>query len=118
MSESSESGGNAAPSREERRLAMLQNLVREGKADAFTRYALALEYRRLQRTDDALAAFEALRSAHPDYLPMYLMAGQMLTEVASRTEARAWLEQGVALARSKGDQKALGELEDALAGLE
>jgi predicted Zn-dependent protease len=97
---------------------MLERLVGEGKADAFARYALALEYRRRRRTEDALAAFEALRTAHPDYLPMYLMAGQMLTEAASPREARAWLEQGVSLARKAGDQKALGELEDALSELE
>jgi tetratricopeptide (TPR) repeat protein len=100
-----------------KRLAMLEQLTTSGGADAFAWYALALEYRKEQRIDDAMRTFQALREREADYLPMYLMAGQVLTEVGRHDEARVWLEEGVVLARSKGDTKTLGELEDALADL-
>jgi hypothetical protein len=96
---------------------MLEKLVASEKADSFARYALALEYRTLARFDDALGAFGELRARDPEYLPQYLMAGQMLIEQARPAEATEWLEQGRELARRKGDQKALGEIEAALASV-
>jgi tetratricopeptide (TPR) repeat protein len=100
-----------------KRLEMLEKMTASGQADAFAWYGLAMEYRRLARTDDALAAFESLRALDAQYLAQYLMAGQLLLEAERVDEARPWLEQGMSIARSKGDAKALGELEQALAGL-
>jgi predicted Zn-dependent protease len=99
-----------------KRLEMLEKMTASGQADSFAWYALAMEYRKEARIDDALRTFEALRERDPDYLAMYLMAGQMLNAASRGGEAKAWLEQGIALAREKGDGKALGELESELAG--
>lgn len=98
-----------------KRLLFLEQAVRSGSADSFAFYALALEYRKQGRTADALATFEALRAREPTYLPMFLMAGQMLLDDARKPEAAGWLEAGMVLAREQADQKALGELEAALA---
>ncbi|MFO0551394.1 MAG: tetratricopeptide repeat protein [Polyangiaceae bacterium] len=100
-----------------KRLAYLEKVNAEGKADSFARYALALEYKSLGRIDDARTAFEALRAADPAYVPMYLMCGSMLADADRKDEARVWLEAGVDAARRAGDGKALGEIESALAGL-
>jgi hypothetical protein len=97
-----------------KRLAMLEQMVAGGKADSFARYALALEYKKEGRIDEAVRAFESLRSSDAGYLPQYLMAGQMLIDCGRGADARSWLEAGIALARTKGDAKALGELQDAL----
>jgi hypothetical protein len=97
------------------RLPLLETLAAAGTADAFTLYALALEYRRLDRTEDAVQAFQNLRNKHASYLPMYLMAGQLLAELGRSGEAREWLETGVALAAAQGDGKARNELLAALA---
>ena len=98
-----------------KRLEMLSQLVESGHADSFARYALALEYRKAGRNDEALAAFEALRTADPDYLAMYYMAGQLLLDTDQEDQARDWLEAGVEVARRQGESKTLGELEAALA---
>lgn len=98
-----------------KRLEMLEKMVDGGAADSFARYALAMEYRKAGRTDDALRTFEALREADPEYLAQYLMAGQVLLEAARPDEARTWLEQGIAVARRQGNAKTLSELESALA---
>jgi predicted Zn-dependent protease len=100
-----------------KRLEFLQKHTASGAADAFAWYGLAMEYRSLDRHDDALATFEALRTNSPDYVPMYLMCGQMLEKLGRVDAARAWLAAGVEAARKKGDGHALGELEGALGAL-
>lgn len=97
-----------------KRLEMLEKLVAAGQADSFARYALAMEYRNVGRVEDALSTFGALRDADPQYLPMYLMAGQLLIDQDRREEARPWLVAGMQLAKDKADSKAFAELEAAL----
>lgn len=97
-----------------KRLAFLQQMVDSGKADSFARYALAMEYRKGAQTEEALREFVALRSTDPEYLPMYLMAGQMLLECGNAEEARRWLEQGLRLSDVQGNAQAKGELAQAL----
>ena len=96
-----------------KRLAYLEKITSEGSKDPFAWYGLALEYKTLGRVDDALRTFGTLRANQPDYVPMYLMCGQMLID-AGRDGAREWLEAGIAAARAKKDSHALGELEAAL----
>ncbi len=97
-----------------KRLAMLEKLTGGGQADSFSWYALALEYSAAQRVDDALKAFQTLRVNDANYLPMYLMAGTMLTQAGRKDEAREWLESGIVMARAKGENHTMSELEDAL----
>jgi len=94
----------------EKRLAMLENLTRSGKADAFAWYALALEYKSKDRIDDALQTFSTLREKDPGYIPMYLMAGSMLVEAGREDEARTWLRDGIERAGAAGNAHARDEM--------
>jgi tetratricopeptide (TPR) repeat protein len=100
-----------------KRLAFLENLINSGKADAFARYGLAMEYKKEGRIADALSAFEELNLFDPNYVPQYLMAGQMLIDAGRRDEARTWLMRGIETAKKVGNSHALGELDSALASL-
>jgi hypothetical protein len=100
----------------DKRLAMLEKMTASGTADSFAWYALALEYAGRERIDDSLGAYQKLRDKDPGYVPMYLMCGTMLLKAARVAEGRAWLTDGIAVARAKGDTHALGEIESALAG--
>jgi tetratricopeptide (TPR) repeat protein len=97
-----------------KRLTMLQNLEASGKADSFALYALAMEYRKEGLSTEALSTFGKLRERDPDYLPMYLMAGQMLVDGGENEKARAWVEAGIDLAAKKGDGKTRSELSNLL----
>lgn len=101
-----------------KRLAFLEQTTSAGTADSFAWYALALEYRKEQRWDDAVRTFSTLREKDPGYLALYLMAGQTLVEAGRSGDAGEWLHAGIELARARGDGKTLGELESALADLD
>jgi hypothetical protein len=100
-----------------KRLLYLEKVTAAGTEDPMPWYALAMEYRTLGRHDEALQTFTTLRTRKPDYVPMYLMCGQMLEGLARTDDAREWFEAGIASARAKGDSHALGELETALGAL-
>jgi tetratricopeptide (TPR) repeat protein len=100
-----------------KRLEFLVKLTSAGSEDAFAWYGLAMEYRALERHDEALATFEKLRERTPDYVPMYLMCGQMLEKLGRVADARTWLAAGIEAARQKGDTHAMSELEGALGTL-
>jgi len=101
-----------------KRLAFLEKTTADGSTDPLAWYGLAMEYRKLERWDEALQTFTSLRAMKPDYVAMYLMCGQMLESIERRDEARAWLEAGIEQARAKGDGHALSELQTALDALD
>ena len=101
-----------------KRLAMLEKLTSSAAADSFAFYCLGMEYRKEGRIDEAVSTFTSLRTRDAGYLPMYLMAGQMLRESSRLAEAASWLTQGIELARQKNDSKALGELESELSSVQ
>lgn len=103
---------------ENKRLSFLQKTTADGSTDPLAWYGLAMEYRKLERWDEALQAFTVLRSMKPDYVATYLMCGQMLGGLARADEAREWLETGITHARTNGDAHAASELQDALDALE
>lgn len=96
---------------------MLEKLTAAPHADPFAWYGLAMEYRSLGRMDDCLRTFETLRQREPSYVPMYLMAGQVLIELHRNDDARVWVQAGLEQARRKGDNHAHSELEDLMARL-
>ncbi len=100
-----------------KRLAVLEKMTAAGTKDPFAWYGLAMEYSSLGRVDDAVATFEKLRALDATYVAMYLMCGTMLAKAGRAEDGRAWLEEGITAARAKGDNHALSELQDALAGL-
>jgi hypothetical protein len=100
-----------------KRLPVLEKMAAAGSKDPFLWYALGMEYAGESRFDEALATFVKLRDLEAGYVAMYLMCGTMLVKAGRVEEGRAWLVDGVAVARAKGDGHALGELEEALAGV-
>lgn len=101
----------------DKRLAVLESMTGGGTADSFAWYALALEYKGLDRTEDALRTFAKLRARDPAYVPMYLICGTILASEGRNAEAREWLECGLVAARQAGNGHAASELEGALEGL-
>lgn len=101
-----------------KRLKFLETLLEGGQADSFSRYALGLEYRREQRSDEALRVFADLRQLDPSYVPQYLMTGQILVGLGRAAEAKTIFEQGIDWAERSGNSHAASELGAALSELD
>jgi tetratricopeptide (TPR) repeat protein len=99
-----------------RRLEFLLKLT-STSVDPFAWYGLAMEYRGLSRHEEAISTFEQLRARTPEYVPMYLMCGQVLESLGRVEEAKSWFGSGLAAATAKGDAHAASELQSALATL-
>lgn len=96
---------------------MLEEFVAQKPNDAFARYGLAME---CANTGDAAAAgehFQALLTAHPEYVAGYFQYGQLLGKTGRTEEARSMLSSGIDAARRAGDDHARSEMEAALAEL-
>ena len=100
-----------------KRLERLEQLIAKGTNDPFVRYARALELRGLGQLEAALTALAEVRALHPGYVPTFLMAGQIATQLDKLAEARAWLEQGILAAKAARDEHARSELQSALDAL-
>jgi predicted Zn-dependent protease len=96
---------------------MLEEFVAKKPDDAFSRYGLAME---CMNSGDPAAAdshFRALIERSPDYIPSYLMYGQLLARESRNAEAQQVLSSGMAAASKKGDEHARSEMETLLSDL-
>jgi tetratricopeptide (TPR) repeat protein len=96
---------------DESRVAALKEILEANPDDTFARYALGMEYSGAGETDAALAEFQRLLTAHPDYTNAYFMSAQALARAERNEEAKAMLQQGIECARRTRNQHALSEME-------
>lgn len=95
------------------RLKKLQAFYEDDPDDAFTRFALAQEYLKRDRVDDALTFFEDLVETDPDYVGTYYHLGKLYERLGRTDDAIDTYEQGIEVAREQRDSKNLSELQDA-----
>lgn len=95
------------------RLAQLVAFLSENPNDPFLKYALATEYLKRNRTDEALQYYEELRRQHADYVGTYYHLGKLYEALGRNNEAITVYEQGMHAARTKRDMHALAELQAA-----
>jgi tetratricopeptide (TPR) repeat protein len=100
------------------RVATLKQILDTNPDDAFARYALGMEYSGSGETDAAMAEFQRLLAAHPDYANAYFMAAQTLARAERNDEARNILQQGIECARRTRNQHAMSEMEAMLDDLD
>lgn len=93
---------------------MLEEFVARKPGDAFARYGLALECLKQGDEPSAVAHFQALLQAHPDYVAGYFQYGQLLSRLGRIEEARRTLSDGVVVAQKAGDIHARDEMQAAL----
>jgi len=96
---------------------MLLGFIAQKPTDPFPRYALALEYKNAGRFEESRATFTELMGLCPDYTATYLHAGDLLSKMGLKADARSVFETGITVASKQGDTHARGEIEAALAGL-
>lgn len=95
------------------RIASLLNLLQTTPEDAFLLHALALEYGKINDSENASLYFEKNLNLHPDYLPTYYHYAK-LKEQLDLERAILLYQKGIELAQQQQDFKTKNELELAL----
>jgi tetratricopeptide (TPR) repeat protein len=103
----------------EQRLEAFRRFVERSPDDPFARYSLAMGQRGAGHAEAAVREFEELARRAPDYVPTYLMWGQVLETLGRAGEAAAIYEKGAEVALRARNDHARSELlqaRDALRG--
>jgi len=98
----------------EDRLIFMEEMLDTNPNDPFLLYAIAAEYQNRGNVKQTQSIFTKLVKEHPDYLPSYYQLGQILESKGKYEKAIALYRKGKVLAEKVNDQKALGELSEAL----
>lgn len=93
------------------RTEILKQMLEVDPSNSFARYGLAMEHVKAGEMDAAVAEFEALLKADPDYSAGYFHGGQTLEKLGRLDEARDYYRRGIAITK---DAHARGELQAAL----
>lgn len=96
------------------RIEILKAYLAEDPTDSFSRYALALEYVRLNHLDEAKVLFLELLESAPDYLPSYYQLGQLLEKMKNPEAAISTYLKGMETARNQKNNHTFNELSSAL----
>ena len=94
------------------RLNQLFEFLKQDPDDAFTLYAIAMEYATMD-TDKALEYYEKLLCEHPDYVATYYHAAKLYADLGKREEAEKVFLDGLNLATKKNKPHAYNELQRA-----
>jgi tetratricopeptide (TPR) repeat protein len=86
--------------------------------DVFLNYALAMEHLSAEEFKEAEAQLRKVLDIKIDYLPCYYQLGQVNEKLNNSDLALSYYKQGVELAKSQNNTKALGELNEAIWMLE
>lgn len=95
----------------------LLGFLEEDPSDAFSRYALALEYLKADDADKAMEQLQHLLAAQPEYLAAYYQLGKILELKNEKDQAVDIYEKGKLVARKQGNTHTLNELNSALDSL-
>jgi len=96
----------------------LKSFLINSPQDSFLKHALALEYLKLGRDEEAKLLFTEILTAEPSYIGTYYHLGRLWERQGEKEKARAWYEKGVEEARKAGDHHAVQELMAALSDLD
>lgn len=99
---------------EKTRAQFLAETLESDPANAFVRYALAMELSNSEELSPAWRHFEHLLTHQPEYLATYYQAGKFLVKQGRAGEAKNVFAKGIEVARSQGQEHARSELEAAL----
>ena len=96
------------------RLERLRRLTELDPDDPLTHYGLALEYLKLERWDQAIAAFERTLQIDPNYSAAYYHKARAELGAARPDAAAETLRRGIEVARAAGDMKTEQEMRELL----
>ncbi|MBV9963406.1 MAG: tetratricopeptide repeat protein [Parafilimonas sp.] len=95
------------------RIEKLLELLQQMPDDNFLRHALALEYIKLGKDDDAKVLFESILKDSPEYVGSYYHLAKLLERINEKEKAIECYEKGMQQAKMVNDNHAFNELQAA-----
>ena len=95
------------------RIEQIKQMLEKTPGDDFLKHALALEYLKAGEEESAKECFIGLLKNNPQYVGSYYHLALLLDRLGERDEAIRYFEQGMKMAKDKGDQHAFNELRSA-----
>ena len=95
------------------RLEKLKAMLAQNPGDSFVQHALALEYVKLNRDDEAREAFIRLLEKDEKYVGSYYHLAKLLERTGQQKQAIDYYEKGMRIAKEAGDNHAYNELQAA-----
>lgn len=96
------------------KIAGLKEILALDPKNSFARYGIAVELASRGEIDSALAEFDQLLGADPDYTAGYFMSAQTLSKAGRTPEAIERLKAGISCAARTGNRHALSEMQGML----
>lgn len=96
----------------------LLSFLKESPEDSFLNYALAQEFISAGNDIEAEKIFNFLLNNDPEYTATYYHMGKLLERKAEKDDAMNMYRKGIEIAKKKGEQHTLSELQSALLELE
>lgn len=100
------------------RLSQIQEMLKSEPNDSFLNYALALEYAKENDVNKAIELIENLLLKDENYLGAYYQLGKYYEQIQNLPKATSTYNKGVIIAQKTKNNKAVGELNEALWMLE
>jgi tetratricopeptide (TPR) repeat protein len=97
---------------------MIYDMLVKEPNDVFLNYALAMEHLSSEEFIEADTQFKKVLTIKANYLPCFYQLGQVNEKLGNNDVALSYYKQGVDLAKSQNNNKALGELNEAIWMLE
>jgi tetratricopeptide (TPR) repeat protein len=98
----------------DKRVELLQQMLKENPNDLFLNYAHALERLKEGKVDEAESILKKVLSTDESYLAAYYQLGKLYEQKENMTDAISVYKKGIEKAMAQKDMRTLGELEEAL----
>jgi tetratricopeptide (TPR) repeat protein len=95
------------------RIEKLKAFLAQNPADSFVQHALALEYIKLGRDEEAKELFQTILARDEKYIGSYYHLAKLLERIGETDEAIACYEKGMKMAKEVRDNHAYNELQAA-----
>ena len=105
-------------SEEQSKIKQLARQIKNNPGDSFSKFALALEFRKGGEFKKARILFEDILSSDPKYVGVYYHLGKLYEALDHLSEARELYQNGIEVAARQKEQRTEKELREALMQVE
>lgn len=99
------------------KIKQLAKQIKNNPGDSFSKFALALEFRKEGEFKKARILFEDILSSDPDYVGVYYHLGKLYEALDRLSDAKELYQKGIEVADRQNEARTKSELKEALTQL-